>query len=310
MFNLTPRLFGYLRRNTRFIFSSIFWQGGYYSWFLLVPSPFYRLFNKKNCDVLIGLASKITNGFKVISVSNNWQVEMVGLVIHLDYLTNDLLEIGYPLVENPNHKMLACLRNPVIFEGPYLTNSCRLSKGDYVLDLGANLGLFSLFASKEIGSFGRVFAFEPNMAASSFLLKNLKNNNIDNVNILNYAVGDQNQEVYFNVDQKDTFGSSFIDNERLDKDKLQKIWQVSIDNFVLENNIQRVDFIKADIEGAERLMLKGAEQTIKRFKPTIAIRIYYLPDDPEVIEAMLKEFVPEYKIEKFGRKTLYAYIPK
>ncbi|HQB50890.1 MAG TPA: FkbM family methyltransferase [bacterium] len=68
--------------------------------------------------------------------------------------------------------------------------------------------------------------------------------------------------------------------------------------------------MKADIEGAERLMLKGAEQTIRRFKPSIAIRIYHLPDDPEVIEAMLKEFVPEYKIEKFGRKTLYAYLEK
>ena len=74
-----------------------------------------------------------------------------------------------------------------------------------------------------------------------------------------------------------------------------------------KNNVKKVDFIKADIEGAERDLLAGAENTIKRFKPKISIRTYHLPDDPEVLYNIIKKYVPEYKTVQF-KKTLYAWI--
>ena len=57
----------------------------------------------------------------------------------------------------------------------------------------------------------------------------------------------------------------------------------TIDEFVKSNNIEKVDFIKADIEGAERDMLRGATEVLKKFAPKLAICIYHLPDDKEVL---------------------------
>ena len=82
---------------------------------------------------------------------------------------------------------------------------------------------------------------------------------------------------------------------------------MKLDDFIKEKGLKKVDFIKIDVEGSERYLLEGAEKTIKRFKPKIAVCTYHLKDDPEVIERILRTFVPEYKVIKKYRK-LYAYI--
>ena len=62
----------------------------------------------------------------------------------------------------------------------------------------------------------------------------------------------------------------------------------TIDDYVSENGIVRVDFIKADIEGAERDMLRGVVKILQRFKPKLSICTYHLKDDPEVLESIVK----------------------
>ncbi len=58
---------------------------------------------------------------------------------------------------------------------------------------------------------------------------------------------------------------------------------VTVDATCARLGLDRVDFIKADIEGAERYAVRGARQTLTRFAPKVALCIYYLPDDPEAI---------------------------
>jgi len=79
----------------------------------------------------------------------------------------------------------------------------------------------------------------------------------------------------------------------------------TIDEFVNEYNINRVDFIKADIEGYERYMLAGAKETLKRFAPKLAICTYHLQDDPDVLSKIILEANPNYIIVQ-KRKKLYA----
>jgi len=152
-------------------------------------------------------------------------------------LTNDLLDVGYSFIPEKNQQLVACLSNPIFFEGPYINDYCKIKTGDYVLDLGANLGLFSLFASRVVGSNGQIFAFEPNKTASNFLAKNLQLNNLENVKIFNDAVGDKKEEVFFNFDQEDTYGSSHIDNN-LENGFSQKVQQIKIDDFVVEQKLE------------------------------------------------------------------------
>ena len=82
---------------------------------------------------------------------------------------------------------------------------------------------------------------------------------------------------------------------------------ITLDDFVKENNLGRVDFIKADIEGFERNMLQGAQDTLKNFAPKLALCTYHLPDDPEVMSNLIMQANPNYKIV-FGKMKLYASV--
>ncbi len=69
-----------------------------------------------------------------------------------------------------------------------------------------------------------------------------------------------------------------------------RVLSKSIDDFVAEQALQRVDFIKMDIEGAELKALQGAEQTLKAFRPKLAIALYHRADDfvdiPSYLESL------------------------
>ena len=267
----------YLKYVLKLVFSRPFWSCLPYSLFLLIPDQIYSLGRKpRNRDAFTSIVGMFCRDIKIFKTSSSWLVNLGGAK----------------------------------FEVPHLTDRISIKESDCVLDIGASLGIFSVFAARAVGPTGQVLAFEPNDLVAKIMRRNFEINKIDNVKIINTVLTDKFGDIDFTVDLNGAQGSSSIFPIKSARTKLIKARQETLDSFIVQHNIQRVDFIKADIEGAERLMLKGAEQTIKRFKPTIAIRIYHLPDDPEVIEAMLKEFVPGYKIEKFGRKTLYAYIPK
>ena len=80
---------------------------------------------------------------------------------------------------------------------------------------------------------------------------------------------------------------------------------LSIDDFVERNGIEKVDFIKMDIEGSEPRALRGAERTIRRFKPTLAIAIYHSMDDFVNIPAWIKSLNLPYDYF-LGHYTIHA----
>ena len=71
--------------------------------------------------------------------------------------------------------------------------------------------------------------------------------------------------------------------------------------------LTHVDFIKADIEGYERYMLEGAQETLRRFAPKLALCTYHFPDDPEVLAALITKANPAYRIVQ-RRAKLYASV--
>lgn len=83
---------------------------------------------------------------------------------------------------------------------------------------------------------------------------------------------------------------------------------ISIDDFVSDNAIDRVDFIKFDIEGEERNAIDGAVNTIRRDKPSMAVSIYHLPDDPFVISEKVLDICGDYKMYLKGVCKNYGEI--
>ncbi|MDD3491795.1 MAG: FkbM family methyltransferase [Candidatus Pacebacteria bacterium] len=189
-------------------------------------------------------------------------------------------------------------------EGPYLYKNIQIRKGDIVIDAGANLGLFSALASF-LG--GVVYAFEPvKEIRKEYLEKTIKLNK----NIFSIPYGLSNKKELINI-KGNVIGDATIIRKRQEDIRNNTINEyikvIDLDSWIKENNISRIDFIKADIEGAERLMLEGAQWALKTFSPKLSICTYHLPDDKEVLTKLILQANPNYKIEHRWKK-LYAWV--
>lgn len=222
--------------------------------------------------------------------------------------TEDYLSIVYPSFLKKKSYIQTLLHSRFLDQdGEYESDSVSVSLGDVVIDVGANLGTFSVVASKRVGDCGKIYSFEPIEEVLCYLELNKKKNDCHNIEVIPSALGEKEGSIEFFSNLSDSFeGSSKYFSPY--KSKKISVPQTTLDSFVLSRGLKRVDFIKADIEGAERDMLNGARQTIKKFRPKLSIRIYHFPDDPTVIESIIHSIEPLYKITKFKDKTLYAWV--
>jgi FkbM family methyltransferase len=155
-----------------------------------------------------------------------------------------------------------------------------------VVDAGANIGLYSLIASKLIGEKGKVFSFEPSKETFARLCSNIELNNVTNITPLNIGLGDKIDEKLVLL-QDDGLGDatryllpqnqapSDIFDE-VSKSNVEEIIIDTLDNCLNKFNIQSIDFLKIDTEGFEYYILKGATNILKN-SPNIVILMECTP---------------------------------
>ena len=188
-------------------------------------------------------------------------------------------------------------------EGPYLYKDIQIKKGDVVIDAGANFGLFSGLASSLEAT---VYAFEPvKIIREKYLEETAKLN--ENINIISLALSNTIGNVL--IKGGGIASASIVENlNKKESDLINEIVStITLDDWVKQNNISKIDFIKADIEGAERLMLEGAQWVLKNYAPKLAICTYHLPDDKKVLTDLILKANPNYKII-YKWKKLYAWV--
>ncbi len=177
-------------------------------------------------------------------------------------------------------------------EETYFYKNIRPRPGDIVIDAGAGgensevedyIKIFLRYIKD-----GKIYAFEPEKKAFINLYEKYKD--YKNVEIINKAVSNREDTKYIVSKGSATY---ITDNQLKADDKIET---VSIDNFVKERKIKKVDFIKMDIEGSEYKAILGAKETIKKFKPKLAICVYHHPKDLYEIPLLIKNINPEYKI--------------
>jgi FkbM family methyltransferase len=145
--------------------------------------------------------------------------------------------------------------------------------GDIVIDAGGCWGDTALYFANKVGPTGKVYSFEFIPNNLSLFQKNLDLNPgvKDSVEMVrNPAWNVSGQKVYYK-DEGPGSRISFEPFEGMSGDTET----ITIDDFVAQNKIPRVDFIKMDIEGAEGNALEGARNVIIQYKPTLAIAIYH-----------------------------------
>lgn len=196
-------------------------------------------------------------------------------------------------------------------EGPYeLNEKVAVDNGDVVIDCGANLGYFSAAVANKAK---HIYSFEPAVQLCETYLEPLKKMH-SNITIVKKGLAAESGERLFRF-YPNSSGSSCLSTGNMQIEKEMQMCEenriscVSLDDYVEKEGLKQVDFIKADIEGAERELLQGAEKTLKRFAPKLSICTYHLPDDKEVLEKIIKTANPNYTICHMYKK-LYAYVKK
>lgn len=168
------------------------------------------------------------------------------------------------------------------FEGAEYTFVDRfLRPGMTVLDVGAHHGFYTLLSSTRVGSTGRVFSFEPSERERKSLQDHVSLNRCGNVNIQGMAVGNENKEVdLYLVNGDETGCNSLRPPVGVGGTSVARTQVTRLDDWITAQGIERVDFIKLDVEGGEREALQGAEELIERFRPAILAEVYDLRTRP------------------------------
>lgn len=154
-----------------------------------------------------------------------------------------------------------------------------------IVDMGANIGYYTVIAAKRVGSKGKVFAYEPEETNVSFLRKNIKHNLLTNIIVEQRALSNTTgKQILFLT--KNNKGTHSLVNNRNTKNKIM-VETDTLDNSLRKYGSPIIDIIKIDIEGAEVLALEGMVETIVR--------------NPRLI--IFTEFYPK-AISRFGRSPI------
>lgn len=186
---------------------------------------------------------------------------------------------GYKLlVFSPRTNLIGrALYQDGIWEPPVTEAIEKLTRpGMIALDVGADIGYYALQMSRLVGPEGRVIAFEPIPAARERLKHNIALNSCTNIEISEYALGNQEGKVYL----EDPFEKSRLNlNKSAGAAGDIEVSIKRLDDLVEQMNLPSVDIVKMDIEGAEHQALLGMEQTLRRFHPILIVEVHnhFLP---------------------------------
>lgn len=177
-----------------------------------------------------------------------------------------------------------------VLDGYSYADKCSVEPGDIVIDCGAYTGNTALYFSQRAGDQGKVYAFEAMPQTYKELKENVSAYTMKNVIPVNMALTDKKCELAFTQ----TAGPASCELPGSRKENGIKVSAISLDEFINENRVEHVDFIKMDIEGGELDALLGASKTIERFKPKLAISVYHKPQDMIDIPKKILELDPGY----------------
>lgn len=207
------------------------------------------------------------------------------------------------------HRQDTYICDSVTFLGDYEPEekkvfSVLVKKGNTVLDIGANVGLHSLYFSELVGREGRVFSFEPVQQNYDQIVRNMKLNGITNIIPIHKGLSDVSTKINIAAPSNSNNPGAF--NLFDTKEPTETVEVITGDFFIESENIKQVDFIKMDIEGYEYFAIKGLAKTLATFKSTVVFEFdsnYHAKTgagEEDIFELFLKLNYRLYYIEDNG----------
>jgi len=179
-----------------------------------------------------------------------------------------------------------------------------LKKDMTCLDIGSNIGYYVLMESKAVGDKGMVIAIEPSPKNFQQMKKSLELEKTSNVDAYNFAAGEEDGESDFLIHERSNCSKIIPKGEPLPEfANVIKIPLKKIDSFIEDKKLNRLDFIRMDIEGYEIKLFEGLWNTLRKFKPMIQMEFHDIQFN---IEEKTKFFQ---RLKKEGYEIKY-FIPR
>ena len=191
-----------------------------------------------------------------------------------------------------------------------------IKEGDFCFDLGSHIGFFTMLFAKLVGEEGKVFSFEPIKEGYNFQEKSVKKNGFKNVKVFNFALGDETKEekaYVFSDSGMAHFDPSILGLKEDHESDVFKIKTLDSTTEVVE--LEKLDFMKIDVEGFEHKTLKGGIETVKKHKPKMLIEIHDQKNYRGMYNLLSKLGYKFYDLEMnnidlntdFGRQVFHIY---
>ena len=151
-----------------------------------------------------------------------------------------------------------------------------VNKGDIVIDIGAHIGLMAVVLGKRIGENGKIYSFEPTPYSFTVLKKTIRLNKLEKIiTPINQAVAATSGSIEFNAN-KENVSNSIVSYDYNSGHQKMTVTTISVDEFVKQQQLSRLNFIKIDAEGVELDVLKGAKETLLQFDLKMILALHPL----------------------------------
>jgi FkbM family methyltransferase len=208
---------------------------------------------------------------------------------------------------NANHLQLTYYKNSQelqilsdIFEKREYADYFPFYKKATIIDIGAHFGYFSIFAHKNTHPQSTILAIEPAALNFNQMCANLKENNIENVVLLQTALGANNENSILHTGRSSNH--SLISNYRLlnKTESAENVKCTTLESILNKNNIEKIDFLKMDCEGSEYAIFESLSKAIFEKITTISMEFHDLKSEKYTADFLIQLFIRhQFKIVKF-----------
>ncbi|SBW13436.1 hypothetical protein BR10RB9215_C10241 [Brucella sp. 10RB9215] len=155
--------------------------------------------------------------------------------------------------------------------------------GDHVLDVGANVGAYTLAFSCKVGSSGKVLSFEAQPFINTLLKATIDTGKLTNVDLIENAVSDKAEILYFDeLEYAEHINAGAVKLSESDSSGMQQVHAITIDQL----SLAKCELIKCDVEGMSNKVIAGALETIKKFKPIIVSEVNDVAEGVDLFNAL------------------------
>ena len=202
---------------------------------------------------------KIENLIKKLLPINRYLHRKIcaGTSLSLDYASN---KEGIPILE-------------AIFIHREYADYFPMQQEVVIVDIGAHYGYFSLFAALNVSEKSKIFSLEPSPSNFPILEKNIQANRFSNIQLFNLGLDNQSGERQLSAGV--SYNHSFFGPPEKEN---QTVSTLSLKDFIQEQNMKRIDFLKLDCEGAEFPILLAADADDLAIITTISMEFHDLPE--------------------------------